>query len=270
MRHRFAGTMGALLFALCIAPAPATAQVSLGDTLDRFGALAGTAVSNTGATTVVRNVGVSPGSSVTGFPPGVVVGGTIHAGDATAAGAQAQLTTAYDAAAGTPCDVDLTGQDLGNLTLTPGVYCFTGGAQLTGALALDFQGNPDAFFLFQVGGSLATAPGSSVVLSNAEGESCAPNLFWRVGSSATVGSGASFGGSILAQNSVTLTTGASVDGRALARVGNIILDTSTITPCSRAADLSVTGTDSPDPVAPGQNVTYDVTATNDGPDPARG
>jgi uncharacterized repeat protein (TIGR01451 family) len=262
--------MAALLFGLCIAAAPATAQVSLGGTLDQFGALAGTAVSNTGPSTVTRNVGVSPGSSVTGFPPGVIVGGTIHAGGATAAEAQAQLTTAYDAAAGTPCDADLTGQDLGNRTLTPGVYCFTGGAQLNGALTLDLQGNPDAFFLFRVGGSLATASGSSVVLSNAEGGDCAPNLFWRVGSSATVGSGASFGGSILAQNSVTLTTGASLSGRALARVGNIILDTNTITPCSRAADLSVTGTDSPDPVAPGQNVTYDVTATNDGPDPARG
>ena len=262
--------MGALLFALCIAPAPATAQVSLGGTLTGFGVLAGTAVQNNGGTTVVRSVGVSPGSSVTGFPPGVIVGGTIHAGDETAAEAQAQLTTAFDAAAGTPCDVDLSGQNLGGLTLTPGVYCFSGAAQLTGALTLDLQGNPDAFFLFQVGGSLTTAPGSSATLSNAEGESCAPNLFWRVGSNAVVGSGASFGGSILAQSSVTLETGASLSGRALARVGNVILDTNTITPCSTAADLSVTGTDSPDPAAPGQNVTYDLTATNDGPDPARG
>jgi uncharacterized repeat protein (TIGR01451 family) len=270
VRQRFAGTLGALLFALCVASAPARAQVFLGGTLDQFGVLAGTGVSNFGATTVVRSIGVSPGSSVTGFPPGVLVGGAIHANDATAAEAQTQLASAYDAAAGTPCDVDLSGQDLGGLTLTPGVYCFSGGAQLTGGLTLDLQGNPDAFFLFQVGGSLATASGSSVALSNAEGEGCAPNLFWRVGSSAILGSGASFGGSILAENSVILATGASLSGRALARVGNVELDTNTITPCSRTADLSVTGTDSPDPVAAGQNVTYDITATNDGPDPARG
>ena len=258
-----------LLFALCVAAAPATAQVSLGGTLDRFGVLAGTAVSNDGGTTVVRNVGVSPGSSVTGFPPGAVVGGTIHGGDATAAEAQSQLTTAYDAAADAPCDVDLSGQDLGGLTLTPGVYCFSGAAQLTGALTLDFQGNPDALFLFDVGGSLTTASGSSVTLSNAEGEGCAPNAFWRVGSNAVLGSGASFSGSILAQNTVTLATGVSLSGRALARAGNVILDKNTITPCSTAADLSVTGTDSPDPVAPGENITYDITATNGGPDPAR-
>jgi uncharacterized repeat protein (TIGR01451 family) len=270
VRQRFAGTLGALLFTLCAAAAPATAQVSLGGTLDRFGVLAGTSVNNNNSTTVARSVGVSPGSSVTGFPPGVIVGGTIHAGDATAAEAQTQLTSAYDAAAGTPCDVDLTGQDLAGLTLTPGVYCFSGGAQLTGALTLDLQGNPDAFFLFKVGGTLATASGSSVTLTNAEGEGCAPNLFWRVGSSAVLGSGSSFGGSVLAQTSVVLTTGASLSGRALARVGSVTLDTNTITPCSRTADLSVTGTDSPDPVAPGQNLTYDITAANDGPDPARG
>lgn len=116
----------------------AFAQVSLG-TAQGFGVLAGSTVTNTGTTVVTGDVGTSPGSSVTGFPPGVVLPpGTIHLADGVAGQAQTDLTTAYNAAAGTACTVDLTGQDLGGLTLTPGVYCFDVSAQLTGALTLDF------------------------------------------------------------------------------------------------------------------------------------
>ena len=208
-----------------------SAQISLG-TSQSFGALGGSAVTNTGPSAINGNVGVSPGTSVTGFPPGVVAGGTIHAGDATAGQAQADLTIAYNAAAGTACNVDLTGQNLGGLTLTPGVYCFSSSAFLTGILTLDLQGNPNAFFLFKIGSTLITASGSSVALINNAGNSCPPNLYWQVGSSATFGTGSSFTGNILALTSITLTTGANLNGRALARNGAVTLDTNTIALCA--------------------------------------
>ena len=115
---------------------PLAAQVTLG-TAQSFGVLGASAVTNTGATTVNGNVGVSPGTSITGFPPGVVVGGSLHSADAVALQAQNDLTIAYNNVAGTPCTVDLTGQDLGGMTLNPGVYCFASSAQLTGTLTLD-------------------------------------------------------------------------------------------------------------------------------------
>jgi hypothetical protein len=140
---------------------PAVAQISLG-TAQSFGVLAGSTVTNTGSTTVTGNLGVSPGTAVTGFPPGIVTGGTIHLNDAAAAQAQSDVTTAYNAIAGTACNVDLTGQDLGGLTLTPGVYCFSSSAQLTGTLTLNALGNPSALFIFKIGSSLTTASSSSV------------------------------------------------------------------------------------------------------------
>src|SRR3954447_19388673 len=125
--------------AFLFTPSPAFAQIPLG-TAQNFAILGGSTVTNTGPTTVTGNLGVSPGSAVTGFPPGIVAGGSIHAADAVASQAQSDLTTAYNAAAGTPCGVDLTGQDLGSVgTLTPGVYCFTSSAALTGTLTLNFQ-----------------------------------------------------------------------------------------------------------------------------------
>src|SRR6185369_15989456 len=133
----------ALLFGACSSPpshlAPALAVPVLG-AAQSFVVLAGATVTNTGATTVVGNLGVSPGSAVTGFPPGIVVGGTTHATDAVALQAQTDVTTAYNDLMGQACNFDLTGQDLGGLTLTEGVYCFSSSAQLTGALVLDAQG----------------------------------------------------------------------------------------------------------------------------------
>jgi hypothetical protein len=208
---------------------PAAAQVSLG-TAQNFGVLGGSAVTNTGATTVNGNVGVSPGSAVSGFPPGVVVGGAIHSNDAVAMQAQNDLTTAYNNIAATPCTVDLTGQNLGGLTLTPGVYCFASSAQLTGALTLDALGNPNALFLFKIGSTLTTASGSSVTVINNGGSSC-NKAYWQVGSSATIGTGTSFAGDILALTSVTLTTGANTSGRALARNGAVTLDTNNVNTC---------------------------------------
>jgi len=193
--------------------------------------LAGTTVTNTGVTTVVGNLGVSPGSAVTGFPPGVVSGGTIHAADATAAQAQTDLTALYNQLAGTACNTDLTGQDLGGLTLTPGVYCFSASAQLTGTLTLNGQGNPNAVFLFKVGSTLTTAAGGTVSLTNSA-SSC--GVFWQVGSSATLGTGSSLVGNIVALTSVTFTTGSSVAGRVFARNGAVVLDTGTVAACTGA------------------------------------
>lgn len=208
-------------------PSSVFAQISLG-TSQSFGVLGGSTVTNTGSSVITGNVGVSPGTSVTGFPPGTVAGGAIHANDGVAIQAQSDLTTAYNAAAGTACNVDLTGQDLGGLTLTPGVYCFTSSAQLTGALTLNLQGNPNAFFLFKIGSTLTTASGSSVLLINSGGSTCPTNLFWQVGSSATFGTTTSFLGNVLALTSITLTTNASLHGRALARNGAVTLDTNTV------------------------------------------
>ncbi len=223
-------TIFALAAFLLIATS-ASGQISLG-TSQSFGVLGGSTVTNTGPSAITGNVGVSPGNSVTGFPPGVVAGGTIHAGNATAEQAQTDLTVAYTAAAGTACNVDLTGQNLGGLTLTPGVYCFSSSASLTGILTLDLQGNPSAFFLFKIGSSLITASGSSVALINNGGNTCPPNLYWQIGSSATMGTGSSFTGNLLALSSITLTTGANLNGRALARNGAVTLDTNTVALCA--------------------------------------
>jgi hypothetical protein len=223
-----------------LATSPAAAQISLG-TAAGFTTLGGSAVTNTGTTVVTGNVGVSPGSSVTGFPPGIVIGGTIHSADAVAAQAQVALTAAYNAAAGLPCGTDLTGQDLGGMTLTPGVYCFSSSAFLTGTLTLDFQGDPLAQFVFQIGTTLVTASGSTVNRINTGGTACPPNLFWQVGSSATLGTGSSFAGNILANMSITVTTGTGVNGRTLARTGAVTLDTDVLTACSGAVGPNETG-----------------------------
>ncbi len=200
--------------------------------LSSFAVLGGSTVTNTDTpTTVNGNLGVSPGSAVTGFPPGLVIGGTIHAGDLVAAQAQTELTTSYNSLAAMACGTDLTGLDLGGMTLTPGVYCFSTSAQLTGTLTLDAQGDPNALFVFQIGSTLTTASASSVVRING-GTDC--GVFFQVGSSATLGTGTALRGSIVALTSITLNTGASVSGSILARNGAVTLDNSHVTLCSGA------------------------------------
>jgi hypothetical protein len=202
----------------------ATLIVDLG-TADAFAVLSGSTVTNTGSTVVHGSLGLSPGTSVIGFPPGVVTGGTIHVADATALQAQSDLKTAYLVAAGVPCGDHLTG-DLGGLTLTPGVYCFDSSAQLTGTLTLNALGDPNSAFIFQIGSTLTTAPGSSVAFTNGgEGDS----VFWQVGSSATLDTTTAFAGNILALTSITLDTGATIEcGRALARNGAVTMDTNVV------------------------------------------
>jgi hypothetical protein len=211
-----------------------------------FVVLGGSTVTNIGTTTVDGNLGVDPGLAVTGFPPGLVTGGSIHAGDAIALQAQNDTTTAYNTLAGQAPTVDLTGQDLGGMTLVAGVYHFSSSAQLTGALTLDAKGDPSAVFVFQVGSTLTTASNSSVlVLGGAQ--DC--NIFWQVGSSATIGTTTAFKGNILALTSITLTTGATVRGRALARNAAVTMDTNDVSDqtCAASADAGVdagTGSDS--------------------------
>ena len=210
------------------------AGVVLG-TAAQFAVLAGSTVTNTGPTTLTGSLGLSPGSAVTGFPPGVVSGGATHAADAVAAQAEIDLGIAYTTAAGLTPTADLTGQDLGGLTLTPGVYHFASSAQLTGTLTLDFQGNPEAQFVFQIGSTLTTASNSRVAEINTGSLAPACDVFFQVGSSATLGTATSFEGHILALTSITLNTNAQIlSGSVLARNGAVTLDSVAITVCADA------------------------------------
>lgn len=203
-----------------------------------FAVLAGQTVTNTGPSVINGDVGVSPGSAVTAFPPGTVNNGTIHAADAVAAQAQADTTTAYNDAAGRSPSATVTA-DLGGRTLVAGVY--TGGTLgLTGTLTLDAQGDPNAVFVFQSASTLITATSSTVALINGV-DPC--NVFWQVTSSATLGTNSVFVGTVLALTSVTATTGAVVTGRLLARNGAVTLDTNTVnTPKCGAGTAQTTTT----------------------------
>jgi hypothetical protein len=205
-------------------------SITLG-TAGSYAVLAGSTVTNTGSSVLTGDLGLSPGSSVTGFPPGIV-NGTINKANGPAAQAQSDLTAAYVQAAGLASTGTLTGQDLGGKVLTPGVYFFASSAQLTGTLTLDAQGNPNALFVFQIGSTLTTASKSAVIFANGLVDKY---VFWQVGSSATLGTGTAFAGNILALTSITLTTGASITcGSALARNGAVTLDTNTISSCGSA------------------------------------
>lgn len=209
----------------------AATGVPLG-TASTFAVLGGTpGVTNTGATLVVGDLGVSPAASVTGFPPGLVVG-TIHQADALAASAQFDSAAAYGLLAAQACDVTFAvPTDLAGRTLAPGVYCFASSASNSGLLRLDAGGNSNAVWLFRTASTLITSSASAVVLVNG-GQAC--NVYWQVGSSATLGTTTSFAGNILALTSITVATGSTLSGRALAQTGAVTLDASSITVCSLA------------------------------------
>jgi hypothetical protein len=223
MNCSFARLTWSAVVVACVSAAPsALAQTapSLG-TAESFAVLGASTVTNTGPSVVTGDLGVHPGSAVIGFPPGIVIG-TIHAADAQALSAQNSLVTAYTTLAGAPFDVDLTGQDLGGLSLTQGVYRFDSSAQLTGSLTL--TGNSASVFIFQIGSTLTTASNSSVSLIGVS--PC--NVFWQLGSSGTLGTNTSFVGNLLALTSITLNTGAGLQGRALADNGAVTLDTNNV------------------------------------------
>ena len=203
----------------------ALVQPSLG-TSGAFSVLAGTTVTNTGPTSLSNDLGVFPGSAITGFPPGVVIlPATIHAADAVAGQAQSDLVTAYDGLAAQACTADMSGVDLAGKTLVPGVYCFASEALLSGGLVLDAQLDPSAVFVFKIASKLTSATNASVTLINGASP-C--NVFWQVGSSATIGTGTVFSGDIVALTSIALQSGASLNGRALARNGAVTLDNNQI------------------------------------------
>lgn len=212
-------------------------------TLLSYSVLGATTVTNTGPSVLNGDLGLSPGnlSSITGFPPGIINGVT-HAADAEALQAQADaVAVVFGLTSQVDC-IDLTGQDLGGLTLTPGVYCFSSSAQLTGTLTLDAQGDPYAVWVFKMGSTLTTASASSVTYINSPQPIC--NVFWQVGSSATLGTTTSFLGNIFALSSITMNTGANLLGRAVAQTAAVTLDTNTITPlfCYVAPNPTATNT----------------------------
>jgi hypothetical protein len=200
------------------------ASVALGSA-GNLAILAGSTVTSTGATSITGDLGVSPGTAVTGFPPGNLVG-MQHVGDPAGALALGDLTTAYNDAAGrTLCAMTVAG-NLGGQTLAPGLYKSTSSLGITsGDLTLDAQGDPDAVFIFQMASTLTTTSGRQVILS---GGARAANVFWQVGSSATLGTASVFQGTIMADQAITLGTGATLNGRVLARVGGVSLDSNTI------------------------------------------
>lgn len=232
----------ALIGAAAFTMSPATARavataINLG-AADSFAVLGGQSVTNTGPSVITGDVGVSPGTSITGLLP-IQVTGAIHQTDAVAAQAQTDLTSAYNNAAGQASDFTLTSPgDLGGQTLVPGVYTAASSINLTGTLTLDAQNNPNAVWVFQVGSTLITAPNSNVLLING----AAPcNVYWQVGSSATLDTNTAFVGTIMTLASVGMNTGASLDGRALAQsAGSVTLDTNRITRPSCAAGTAGT------------------------------
>lgn len=186
-----------------------------------FAVLAGTTVTNTGPSWITGQVGVAPGTAVTGFPPGT--SGPQHKGDSVATTAQTDLTAAYTNAAAQPCPGtnNFTGVNLGGKNLVPGVYCQTTAPTLTGTLTLNGSG----IYIFQIGSTLVTASGARVVLIGGA-QPC--QVFWQVGSSATIATSTTFIGNIMALTSIAMQTGATLNGRALARNGAVTLDTNRI------------------------------------------
>ncbi len=202
-----------------------SAHADILGTADAFGILGASAVTNTGPSMVYQDLGVWPGNSITGFPPGLVFG-TIHDGDAVAMQAQMDALTGFNFLAGLPSTQNLTGQDLGGLTLDAGVYSFASSAQMTGTLNLDFQGQSNKMIVFQIGSTLTTASASKINILNA---GMNDQIFWQVGSSATLGTTTDFFGSIIAEQSITLNTGANIScGRAIGLNGAVTMDTNNV------------------------------------------
>ncbi len=244
-------------------PASASIVPTVGlGTAASYSVLAGQTITNTGASILDKSAGLAPGSAVVGFPPGTVLApGTIEVANAVALQAKNDLTTAYLDAAGRPVEFTQTNPDLVGLTLAPGVYAATAKAalSLSGQLTLDGQNNPAAVFIFQTDSTLITSSASSILLINGASE-C--NIFWQVGSSATLGTASTFVGNVLALTSIAALTGARIQGRLLAQNGEVTLDTNVFTstncalgPAPPAATIAPVPTPTTVPVFSVPNVT---------------
>jgi len=232
----------AFVFAMSRPVFAATTAPTLG-TASTFAVLGATTVTNTGLSVITGDLGVSPGTACTGLPtpctgngPGVVTGGTVHAGDAVAAQAHTDLVIAYNALKAMPCGTNLTGKILGTdvTTLSSGVYCFDTTAQLTGTLHLS------GVVVFQLGTALTTASNSFVIVDDNSG--CGGNVYWEMGSAATLGTGTTFAGNILANTAITINTGATISGRALDVSAAVTMDTNHISACGAGLPTGGPGT----------------------------
>jgi hypothetical protein len=240
----------ALALTIVTSASGAATAVPLGTT-GSFSVLAGAGITNTGPTTVAGDIGTFPTTSISGLGS-MTVGGANHAGDAVTQHAKADLVTAYNTAASNGPTNPVTA-DLAGLTLLPGVYNSASSMGLSGALTLNAQGNPDSVFVFQIGSAFTSASGSRINLINGA-QAC--NVFWQVGSSATLGTGSTFIGTILALTSITVTTGVTIDGRVLARNGAVTLDTDTITTarCTTTPTSATPGSGTTPTTTPGSTV----------------
>ena len=244
----FAGLLSSMLLATSAMAAPAT--VGLG-TAASFSVLGGSTVTNTGPTTMFGDLGLAPGSSVTGAPH---VLGQTHVDDAVAIEAKNALTTGYNDAAGRPTEGS-AGTDLAGQTFTAGVRTASSSLLLSsGSVILDAQGDPNAVFIFQIGSTLITGSNTTVQLINGA-QAC--NVFWQVGSSATLGTGTRFVGTVMAAATITANTAATIHGRLLAQTAAVNLDTNTITQSNCAIGATETTT-------PEETAALEVTTTGGG------
>lgn len=253
------------LVAMLAVPAIAMAAeptVPLGQT-QNFAILAGQTITNTGSSVISGDIGVSPGSAITGFPPGIQTSGTTHSNDALAIQAQTDWTTAYNNAVARPVTTTLASPELSGLTLTPGVYSSGGALALTGTLTLDAQGDPEAVFILKSDSGLTIGAGSTVRLINGA-RFC--RVFWPVASSATLGANATFVGHILAVTSITLEDGASVEGQLLAHDGEVTLINNVVTNdwCATTRAISIAKSANVSALSAAGTVTYTYLVTNPG------
>jgi len=208
-------------------PIQNTVQASVAlEGVSNFAIIAGSAITSTGATTVTGDMGLSPGTSSGGFPPGVLTG-TLQINTNLAIQGKLALTAAYNEAAGRTCtDIVTLSGNIGGLTLTPGLYKSTSSLAISsGDLTFDAKGNSNAVFIIQIASSFTTTSGRKVFL---KGNASASNIFWQVGSSATFGTTSVMKGTIMAMQSITMNTGATVNGRVLARIGGVSMAGNTI------------------------------------------